>query len=394
MVDTAVFPGPAARADVAPFHVMEVLAAAQARERSHGDVVVLAAGQPTAGAPEAVREAAHRALREQNLGYTVQLGIPELREAIAGHYGRRYALDVSPEDVVVTTGSSGGFLLSFLSAFEAGDRVAMARPGYPAYRNLLTALGCEVVEFATDERTRFQPTTALLDELGPIKGLIVASPSNPTGTVLPPGELAAIDGWCSSRGVQLISDEIYHGIVYEGAVGSSWQSGRESLVLGSFSKYFAMTGWRLGWMLVPRRLHRAVEVLSGNFAICPPAIAQYAAVAAFEPESYAELDGHVAHYRSNRDLLVDGLKRIGLDRIAPIDGAFYAYFDVSAYTNDSLSWCQRLLADTGVAIAPGIDFDPVDGGKFARISFAGAASDLEEGVRRLGEWLPSGGTPT
>jgi aspartate/methionine/tyrosine aminotransferase len=394
MVDTAVFPGPAARADVAPFHVMEVLAAAQARERSHGDVVVLAAGQPTAGAPEAVREAAHRALREQNLGYTVQLGIPELREAIAGHYGRRYALDVNPEDVVVTTGSSGGFLLSFLSAFEAGDRVAMARPGYPAYRNLLTALGCEVVEFATDERTRFQPTTALLDELGPIKGLIVASPSNPTGTVLPPGELAAIDGWCSSRGVQLISDEIYHGIVYEGAVGSSWQSGRESLVLGSFSKYFAMTGWRLGWMLVPRRLHRAVEVLSGNFAICPPAIAQYAAVAAFEPESYAELDGHVAHYRSNRDLLVDGLKRIGLDRIAPIDGAFYAYFDVSAYTNDSLSWCQRLLADTGVAIAPGIDFDPVDGGKFARISFAGAASDLEEGVRRLGEWLPSGGTPT
>jgi aspartate/methionine/tyrosine aminotransferase len=393
MVDIGVFPGPAARADVAPFHVMEVLAAAQARERSHGDVVVLAAGQPTAGAPGPVREAAHRALREHNLGYTVQLGIPELREAIAGHYERRYSLDVSPEDVVVTTGSSGGFLLSFLSAFEAGDRVAMARPGYPAYRNLLTALGCEVVEFATDERTRFQPTTALLDELGPIKGLIVASPSNPTGTVLPAGELAAIDGWCSSRGVQLISDEIYHGIVYDGSVGSSWQSGRESLVLGSFSKYFAMTGWRLGWMLVPRRLHRAVEVLSGNFAICPPAIAQYAAVAAFEPESYAELDGHVAHYHSNRDLLVDGLKRIGLDRIAPIDGAFYAYIDVSAYTGDSLSWCQRLLADTGVAIAPGIDFDPVDGGKFARISFAGAAADLEEGVKRLGEWLPSGGTP-
>ena len=393
MVDSAVFPGPAARADVAPFHVMEVLAAAQARERGQGDVVVLAAGQPTAGAPGPVREAAHRALREQNLGYTVQLGIPELREAVAGHYVRRYALDVGPEDVVVTTGSSGGFLLSFLSAFEAGDRVAMARPGYPAYRNLLTALGCEVVEFATDEGTRFQPTTALLDELGPIKGLIVASPSNPTGTVLPAGELAAIDGWCSSRGVQLISDEIYHGIVYNGTVSSSWQSGRESLVLGSFSKYFAMTGWRLGWMLVPRRLHRAVEVLSGNFAICPPAIAQYAAVAAFEPESYAELDGHVEHYRSNRDLLVDGLKRIGLDRIAPIDGAFYAYIDVSAYTTDSLSWCQRLLADTGVAIAPGIDFDPVDGGKFARISFAGAAADLEEGIRRIGEWLPSGGTP-
>ena len=388
MVDIAAFSGPATRADVAPFHVMEVLAAAQARERSHGDVVVLAAGQPTAGAPAPVKAAADKALREQNLGYTVQLGIPELRDAIAGHYARRYALDVSPEDVVVTTGSSGGFLLSFLSAFEVGDRVAMVRPGYPAYRNLLSALGCEIVEFATDERTRFQPTTALLDELGPIKGLIVASPSNPTGTVLPAGELAAIDGWCSSRGVQLISDEIYHGIAYDGdAVGSSWQSGRESLVLGSFSKYFAMTGWRLGWMLVPQRLHRAVEVLSGNFAICPPAIAQYAAVAAFEPESYAELDGHVAHYRSNRDLLVDGLRRIGLHKVAPIDGAFYAYIDVSAYTTDSLSWCQRLLAETGVAIAPGIDFDPVDGGKFVRISFAGAEADLEEGVRRIGAWL-------
>jgi aspartate/methionine/tyrosine aminotransferase len=390
MVDTAAFSGPATRADVAPFHVMEVLVAAQARERSHGDVVVLAAGQPTAGAPAPVKAAAEKALREQNLGYTVQLGIPELSEAIAGHYDHRYALDVSPEDVVVTTGSSGGFLLSFLAAFEVGDRVAMARPGYPAYRNLLSALGCEIVEFATDERTRFQPTTALLDELGPIKGLIVASPSNPTGAVLPAGELAAIDGWCSSRGVQLISDEIYHGIAYDGdAVGSSWQSGRESLVLGSFSKYFAMTGWRLGWMLVPQRLHRAVEVLSGNFAICPPAIAQYAAVAAFEPESYAELDGHVAHYRSNRDLLVDGLKRVGLDKVAPIDGAFYAYIDVSAYTTDSLSWCQRLLAETGVAIAPGIDFDPVDGGKFVRISFAGAEADVEEGVRRIGAWLGS-----
>jgi aspartate/methionine/tyrosine aminotransferase len=388
MVDTAAFSGPAARSDIAPFHVMEVLAAAQARERSHGDVVLLAAGQPTAGAPEPVKEAAAKALREHNLGYTVQLGIPTLREAIAGHYAGRSALVVSPEDIVVTTGSSGGFLLSFLASFEPGDRVAMARPGYPAYRNLLTALGCEVVEFATGERTRYQPTTELLDRLGPIKGLIVASPSNPTGTVLPAGELAAIDGWCSSRGVQLISDEIYHGISYTGGeLGSAWHSGRESVVLGSFSKYFAMTGWRLGWMLVPQRLHRAVEVLSGNFAICPPAIAQYAAISAFDAESYAELDGHVAHYRLNRDLLLDGLKRIGLDKVAPIDGAFYAYIDVSEHTTDSLSWCQRLLAETGVAIAPGIDFDPVDGGKFVRISFAGARADVEEGIRRIGAWL-------
>jgi aspartate/methionine/tyrosine aminotransferase len=387
MVDSATFPGPAGRADVPPFHVMEVLSAAQARQRSHGDVVSLCAGQPTAGAPAPVREAAEKALREQNLGYTVQLGIPELRDAIAGHYDREYSLEVSPDDVIVTTGSSGGFLLSFLSAFEPGDRVAMARPGYPAYRNLLAALGCEVVEFTTDESSRFQPTTELLDELGPIRGLVVASPSNPTGTVLSPGELAAIAGWCSARGVQLISDEIYHGISYEAELGCAWQSTREALVLGSFSKYFAMTGWRLGWMLVPQRLHRAVDVLTGNFNICPPALAQQAAVAAFTPESYAELDGHVAHYRTNRDLLLAGLRDIGLDRVAPVDGAFYAYVDVSEYTSDSLSWCQRLLADTGLAITPGIDFDPDEGGKFVRFSFAGAADDVTEAVHRLRDWL-------
>ncbi|TVT21861.1 pyridoxal phosphate-dependent aminotransferase [Amycolatopsis rhizosphaerae] len=396
MVDTAAFPGPARRAEVAPFHVMEVLSAAQARQRTHGDVISLAAGQPTAGAPRPVLEAAERALREQNLGYTVQLGIPELREAIAGHYDHRYGLDVSPDDVIVTTGSSGGFLLAFLSSFDAGARVAMARPGYPAYRNLLTALGCEVVEFATDESTRFQPTVELLESLGPIAGLIVASPTNPAGTVLPPGELAAIASWCSSHGVQLISDEIYHGISYGTELGCAWQSSPESVVLGSFSKYFAMTGWRLGWMLVPRRLNRAVDVLTGNLNICAPALAQHAAVAAFRPESYAELDGHVAHYRSNRDLILDGLRGIGLDHIAPVDGAFYAYVDVSAHTTDSLSWCQRLLAETGVAITPGIDFDPVDGGKFVRFSFAGDGGEIEEAIGRLGRWLErgrSGGTP-
>lgn len=379
----AAFPSPARRAGVPPFHVMDVLSAAQARQRTHGDVISLAAGQPTAGAPAPVRAAAERALRERNLGYTVQLGIPELREAIAGHYHRRYALDVSPDDVIVTTGSSGGFLLSFLAAFDAGDRVAMARPGYPAYRNLLSTLGCEVVEFPA----RYQPTVDLLDELGPISGLVVASPANPTGTVLPASELAAIGGWCAARGVRLISDEIYHGISYGAETACAWTSSPESIVLGSFSKYFAMTGWRLGWMLVPRRLHRTVDVLTGNLNICAPAIAQYAAVAAFESSSYAELDGHVARYRENRDLLLDGLHGIGLDRVAPADGAFYAYADVSAHTTESLSWCQRLLADTGLAITPGIDFDRVDGGKHVRFSFAGAAEELTEGVKRLANWL-------
>ncbi|MCG3749798.1 pyridoxal phosphate-dependent aminotransferase [Amycolatopsis sp. Poz14] len=387
MVDIGAFGGPALRAGVPPFHVMDVLSAAQARQRSHGDLISLAAGQPSVPAPAAVLRAAQEALGKHTLGYTEQLGIPELREAVAGHYRRTYDIDVSASDVVMTTGSSGGFLLSFLSAFDPGARVAMARPGYPAYRNLLNVLGCEVVEFATTAETNFQPTVEQLDRLGPIDGLIVASPSNPTGTVLPSGELAAISGWCASHGVQLISDEIYHGISYGKQLDCAWQYGREALVLGSFSKYFAMTGWRLGWMLVPQRLHRAVDVLTGNFTICPPAVSQYAAVAAFTPESYAEADAHVEHYRRNRDLLFAGLREIGLDKLAPADGAFYAYADVSDHTTDSLSWCQRLLADTGLAITPGIDFDPVDGGRYVRFSFAGATEDVTEGLRRLGGWL-------
>ena len=387
MFDSAPFPGPSRRSAVAPFHVMEVLSAAKERQRTHGDVIALCAGQPTAGAPRPVVEAAQRALHEEDLGYTGQLGIPELREAIAGHYERTYGLAVSAEDVIVTTGSSGGFLLSFLAAFDAGARVAMARPGYPSYRNLLSSLGCEVVEFDTDAGTRFQPTTALLEQLGELDGVIVASPSNPTGTVLPPEELEAIARWCEERGVQLISDEIYHGISYGTEVGCAWRFSTEAVVLGSFSKYFAMTGWRLGWMLVPRRLHRAVDVLTGNYNICAPTLAQRAAVAAFTDDSYAELDANVARYRTNRDVLLKGLADIGFGKVAPVDGAFYAYVDVAEHTDDSLTWCRRLLDDTGVAITPGIDFDPVHGGKFVRLSFAGSEAELSEAVERMGAWL-------
>jgi aspartate/methionine/tyrosine aminotransferase len=377
------------RAAVPPFHVMDVLSAANARQRAHGDLVSLAAGQPSTGPPRAVRERAAATLTAgHNLGYTEQLGIPELRAALAAHYERTYALEVSPHDVVLTTGSSGGFLLAFLAAFDAGDRVALARPGYPAYRNILAALGVEVVELPCDAGTRFQPTVAMLDELPPIDGLVVASPANPTGTVLDPAELAAIAGWCAERGVQLISDEIYHGITYGRPSSSAWQYSREAVVVNSFSKYFAMTGWRLGWLLVPQRLHRAVDCLTGNFTICPPAIAQHAALAAFEPEAYRELDGHVDRYRTNRDRLLTGLAGLGIDRLAPADGAFYAYADVSHLTGDAMSFCQRLLADTGLAIVPGIDFDPVDGHRFIRISFAGATADVDEGLRRLGAWLP------
>jgi aspartate/methionine/tyrosine aminotransferase len=264
----------------------------------------------------------------------------------------------------------------------------MARPGYPCYRNILTALGCEVVELPCGPQTRHQPTAAMLEDLD-VRGLVVASPANPTGTVLPPDELAALASACERRGIQLISDEIYHGISYPGAPPTScaWSTSREAIVVNSFSKYFSMTGWRLGWLLVPERLRRAVDRLTGNFTICPPALAQHAAVAAFTPEGYAEADGHVTRYATNRSLLLDGLTGLGIDRLAPADGAFYVYADVAHLTADSMDWTYRLLAETGVAVAPGVDFDPVDGHRWVRFSFAGATEDITTALERLGSWL-------
>lgn len=378
----------AARANVPPFHVMDLLAAAAERQRTHGDLVNLVAGQPSTGAPAGVSAAAIRLLGSGDpLGYTTATGIVELRAAIAGHYRRTYDVAVDADDVIVTTGSSGGFLLAFLAAFDAGARVAIARPGYPCYRNVLSALGCDLVEIPTGPATRFQPTPAQLAEAHaqqPLDGLVVASPANPTGTMLLPEELAAIARWCEEHGVQLVSDEIYHGIQYAGSRSSSaWETSREAIVFGSFSKYFSMTGWRLGWMLAPERLRRPVDVLTGNFSICPPALAQHAALAAFDDASYAELDGHVARYAHNRGLLLDGLRRLGIDRLAPADGAFYAYADVGHLTTDSMAYCRDLLARTGVAVATGVDFDTVDGGRFLRFSFAGTADDITTALDRL-----------
>lgn len=378
------------RSGIPPFYVMDVWLAAAERQRTHGDLVNLSAGQPSAGAPTAVRAAAKRALETMVLGYTVALGIPELRAAIAGSYLDRHGLVVDPNDVVITTGSSGGFLLTFLACFDVGDRVAIASPGYPCYRNILSALGCEVVDVPCGPETRFQPTAQMLAGLDPpVQGVVVASPANPTGTVIPPDELAAIASWCEQSGVRLISDEVYHGLVYDGAPATScaWATSRDSVVVNSFSKYFAMTGWRLGWLLVPRELQRAVDCLTGNFTICPPTLPQLAAVAAFTPESIGESDALLHHYADNRRLLLDGLRALGIDRLAPTDGAFYVYADVSHLTTDSLSFCSKLLADTGVAIAPGIDFDPVRGGSYVRLSFAGPTSDITEALRRIGSWL-------
>ena len=374
---------------------MDVWAAAAERRRTHGDLVNLSAGQPSTPAPVDVRRAATAALQDQILGYSGSLGVPELRAAIAGHHRRRYGDDtVTGDDVVVTTGGSGGFLLSFLAAFDAGDTVVLARPGYPCYRNILASLGCHVVELPTGPETRFQPTVAMLEELHEAPaGLIVASPANPTGTVIDPDELAALGRWCVEHGTQLISDEIYHGIEYDPGRSSprsetAWNTDHEAVVVTSFSKYWSMTGWRLGWLLVPERLRRAVDVISGNFTVCAPVPAQMAALAAFTDAAYAEADAHVERYAINRALLLEGLPQIGLTRLAPADGAFYVYADVSHHTDDTLAFGQRLLRETGVAVAPGIDFDPVDGHTWIRLSFAGATDDVREALDRLGRWLP------
>jgi aspartate/methionine/tyrosine aminotransferase len=385
----------ASRANVPPFHVMDLLAAAALRQRTHGDVLNLLAGQPMTGAPAPVREEAKRLLDSGDpLGYTPATGSFELRERIAAHHHRTHGIDVDPDEVVVTTGSSGGFLLAFLAAFEVGDRVAMARPGYPCYRNVLSALGCEVVEIPTGPETRFQPTVEQLAGLqasgGDIQGLVVASPANPTGTMLLPTELAALASYCEEQGIQLISDEIYHGIEYAPLLDggshlarSAWETSREAVVFSSFSKYFSMTGWRIGWMLVPDRLRRATDVLTGNFTICPPVLAQRACLAAFDDAAYAELDGHVARYAHNRRLLLDGLPRLGITHLAPADGAFYVYADVGHLTDDTMAFAHDLLARTGVAVAPGIDFDTVDGGRFVRLSFAGPGEEIELALDRL-----------
>ena len=381
--------GPSRRcAAVDPFIVMEVLRAANERQAAGGDVLHLEIGQPGTGAPRGVLEAAKRALDADALGYTDALGLPALREAIARWYRDRHGVPVDPARVAVTTGSSGGFLSGFLAAFDAGDRVAMAAPGYPAYRNILKALSIEPVEVPAGPETRFQPTVELLEALDrPVQGLIVASPSNPAGTMLDRAELRRLYDWCAARGVRLVSDEIYHGIEFGTvASASALEFGDRAVVVNSFSKYFSMTGWRLGWMVLPADLVRPVERLAQNLYISPPALSQHAAVAAFACRD--ELEGHVARYARNRAVLLEELPRAGLTRLAPSDGAFFVYADVSDLTDDSEAFCKRLLHDTGVAITPGIDFDPARGRRFVRISFAGSEADVVEAARRIRGWRP------
>ncbi len=376
------------RGRVEPFHVMEVAKAAAARQVSHGDAILLCVGQPATPAPAAVRAAAAAAIAEDVLGYTVTPGIPELRLRIAAEYATRYGIPVGADEVVITTGSSAGFQLAILAAFDVGDQVAMTRPGYPAYRNTLLSLGCRVVDLEAGPQTRYQPTVAMLEALPEVPaGLVVASPSNPTGTIIDPADLAELAAWCTANDCLLISDEIYHQISYGRTCASARQFGTGAVVVGSVSKYHSMTGWRLGWLLLPPELRRPVELLQGNLAICAPAISQAAALGAFGAEARDELDGHVARYARNRDLLLRRLPELGITSFAPPDGAFYAWCDVSHLTDDSQRWCADVLAATGVALAPGLDFDQVSGHKTMRLSFCGGTEELDEAIDRLVAYL-------
>lgn len=378
--------GPAGRAAIDPFHVMEVMRAAERREAAGGEVLHLEVGQPSTPAPSKVIAAAHDALDREVLGYTTAAGIEPLRRAITAHLEDWYGVAVDPDRVIVTVGASGAFVLSFLAAFDVGDRVVVPSPGYPCYRNALTALGVEVVDLATTMATRFQPTPELLDTLGPVDGLVLASPSNPTGTMLDDEALAAVAAWCRERGVQLVADEIYHGITYDRAAPSVLGVDDTACVVNSFSKYFSMTGWRLGWLVAPDHLVDAVTRLAQNFFIAAPTLAQHAAVAAFE--CHDELAANVERYARNRRTLLEGLPAAGIERLAPADGAFYVYGDVSALTDDSQHLCARWLDEIGVAATPGVDFDPTRGHRWVRFSFAGAVDEVAEAVARLGQWRP------
>jgi aspartate/methionine/tyrosine aminotransferase len=380
---------PSSRGLVPPFIAMDVLREALAREASGQRVIHLEVGQPGTPAPRAVLDAARTALAEDLIGYTDALGLAKLRDAIAGHYRAQYGVAIDPAEIVVTTGSSAAFQLAFLAAFEAGDRVALAAPGYPAYRNILAALGLEPVLIEVGENAHYQPNPELLAQTGDLAGLVVASPANPTGTMIASAELARLYQWCGERGIRLVSDEIYHGITYERPAETARAFGRDAIVINSFSKYYSMTGWRLGWMIVPPDLARSVECLAQNFYISPPALSQLAALPVFQCR--AELDGHVARYRRNRDLLIAMLSEAGLARLAPAEGAFYLYVDVAPLTDDSTALCRRMLVEIGVAATPGRDFDPLHGERWLRFSFAGAADDIAEAAARLARWLPRAG---
>lgn len=379
---------PSRRSDVPPFMVMDVMAAAARIEAAGGHVIHMEVGQPAAGAPRTAITAAHAALEAGRIDYTSALGIPSLRERIARHYRDTYGCDVSPERIVVTTGSSGGFILAFLSMFEPGDRVAVTVPGYPPYRHILTALGCEPVLIETTNERRHALTGEALiaaHRKAPLKGVLVGSPANPTGTMMSREALAGLIAAAEDAGIRFISDEIYHGLDYAFPAVTAAALSEHALVINSFSKYFCMTGWRVGWMVVPEILVRPIERLQQNLSISVPSLSQIAAEAAFD--GAAEMEEIKHGYQENRRILIDGLPKAGLTRFLPADGAFYLYADVSDFTSDSFEFAQQMLEQARVAATPGLDFDPIHGRSFVRFSYARSPDEMREAVDRIAHWL-------
>ena len=370
-----------------PFHAIAIGALAHQLAAQGRSVIHMEYGQPSTGAPAAAIATAHRVLDADPMGYWESAA---LKQRIARSYLDDHGIDVAPEQVILTCGASPALVLALNTLFAPGARVAMARPGYVAYRNTLKALHIEPVELECGEAARFQMTAAALAALDPAPdGVILASPANPTGTVIAPDEMAAIAAVCAQRSIRIVSDEIYHGISYGAPVCSALGVASDALVINSFSKYWSMAGWRLGWLVVPPDLVDAARARMGNLFLTPPSLAQHAGLAAFD--CHAELQGHIATYTRNRELMLAALPAMGLTRIAPPDGAFYIYADIGHLTQDSLGFCKHLLEDTGVATAPGIDFDPVGGHRFIRFSFAVSTAEVEEALARLGPWLTARG---
>lgn len=380
-------PAPAERSKVASFIVMDMMRAAAELERQGRSIIHMEVGQPGTPAPEAARAAVRAALDTETLGYTAALGNDALRARIAANYRERYGVGVDESRIVICTGSSAAFLLAFLAVFDAGARVALPSPGYPCYRHILSALGCRTPLIETGPETRWMPALAdleALDRREHLDGLLIASPANPTGTMIEPDRLAALIGYADANGLWFISDEIYHGLTYEAPATTALSISDEVIVINSFSKYPAMTGWRIGWLIVPQSLVRTIERLQQNFFISAPAVSQVAALGAFAAGD--ELERNRETYARNRALLLKALPEAGLSALAPADGAFYLYADVSAFTDDALAFARAMLDEIGIATTPGLDFDEVRGNKFLRFSYAGPESDMAEAAQRLKAW--------
>ena len=376
---------PSKRSEIPSFMVMDVMSAAAKAEAEGRHIIHMEVGQPGTPAPEAARAALAANLNNEKLGYTLALGMPELRQRIAQLYGEWYDVDLSANRIVVTNGSSAAFILAFLTLFEAGDTVALPSPGYPCYRHILSALGQKSRLLETGPATRWMPTLEQLEQCsGEIAGALIASPNNPTGTMLEPERLSAIAQFCNEQDIWFISDEIYHGLTFGQPAETALRYSDNAVIINSFSKYFSMTGWRVGWMVVPEALVANAERLAQNLFICAPAPSQLAALAAFEGTD--ELDRNRAVYAANRELLLSELPRVGFPEIVPADGAFYIYADVSAHTNNSLEFTVQMLAETGIAATSGVDFDEARGNRFVRFSYSGTTADMKEAITRLEAW--------